>query len=242
MAAFAAGQSTALHVDIGFHRSSISIVEEGMLTKDSQIILNWGLTDIADIFIFLVRATRSLDLNPYRAGLALEFLLLKYADFELHFEDEATFTVTLFNHITKTWDDLILFKSDLVLAVNSIFQDGLFYGKSSRGVHRVILEFLARVPVEPRRRKLAISIILSGGLSYTPKMIYQFEDQLIRYIEKFNYHLDEVMVVDTFKIRNVVPFNLIWSGASVVSKLDSFEDTLISSHKYLGNVLFWIIF
>ena len=235
MAAFAAGQSLALHVDIGFERSTICIVEEGMISKDSLQILNWGLTDVVDVLIFLVRATRSLDLNPYRAGLALELLLLKYADFELQFEDEATFSVTLFNFETRNWDKLVLFKSDLVLATNSIFEDALFLGKASRGFHRVVLEYLSRVPLEPRRRKLAISLVLSGALSYCPKMIYQFEDQLIRYIERFNYHLDEVMVVDTFKIRNITAFDLVWSGASVVSKLDSFEDTLISSHKYLGN-------
>jgi actin-related protein len=234
MACFAAGLPLCLHCHIGYTSSYICIVEEGVIRPSSIQEINFGLKDVSDLFIYYVQQKRNVDLSVYNYGMIIPLLLMKQASFLLSEDEPSSFVVKLFNHKTREWDDVKLHRADMAIAVNAIFIDNAFFGKHHRSLHRIILEMLARLTNIDLQKKLAVSIVLTGFLSSNPKIIDRFEEKLIRYIEVHNYQLEEVMVIDVLTVRNLVPFNLMWNGGAILPKLDSFQDLLINSHKYLG--------
>jgi actin-related protein len=238
MACFSAGLPLCLHCHIGYTSSYISIVEEGVIRPNSIQEINFGLKDVADLFLFYVLRKRGIDLSDYDSNMTIPLLLLKYASFLSSEEEPSSYIIELFNYKTRQWDNVEIFRSDMAIAVNSIFIDNAFLGKHNRSLHRIILEMLARLTNVDLQKKLAVSIVLTGFLSSNPKIIDRFEEKLIRYIEVHNYQLEEVMVIDALTVRNLVPFNLMWGGGAILPKLDSFGDLLINSHQYLGRCFF----
>ena len=234
MACFSAGLPLCLHCHLGYTSSYISIVEEGVIRPNSIQEINYGLKDVADLFIYYVSQKRGIDMSVYDHNMTISLVLMKYAPFLLTEDEPASYMIRLFNYKTKKWDDVELLRYDMAIAVNSIFADNVFYGKHNRSLQRIILEMLARLTNLDLQKKLAVSIVLTGLLSSNPKIIDRFEEKLIRYIEVHNYQLEEVMVIDVLTVRNLVPFNLMWNGGAILPKLDSFQDLLINSHQYLG--------
>lgn len=239
MACFAAGLPLCLHCHIGYESSYINIVEEGIVRPDSIQEISLGVKDIVDLLVFYVFRKRGVDLSPYNSGLSLVLVIMKFASYALREDDAPTYTIELFNFHTQTWDKVQIFRADLSVVVNSIFIDNAFLGKHNRSLHRIILEKLSRLTNIELRKKLAVSIVLTGFLSSNPQIIDRFEEKLIRFIEVNNHPLEEVMVVDALNVRNLIPFSLMWNGGAILPKLDSFNGLLINSHKYLGGVCVW---
>lgn len=233
-ACFAAGLPLGLHCHVGFASSYIAIVEEGVIRPASTQEVDFGLRDLADLLQFYVLRKRGLDLSVYDRGLTLPLLLVKHATFLLSEDDPGSLEVRLFSRASRKWERVRLFRADLAVVANSVFADNAFLGKRNRSLHRTILEMLARLTNLDLQKKLAVSIVFTGFLSANPKALERFEEKLIRHIETHNYQLEEVMVVDALTVRNLVPFSLMWSGGAILPKLDSFQDLLINSHKYLG--------
>ena len=236
MACFAAGLPLCLHCHIGFESSYISVVEEGVIRPSSIQEINFGLRDVVDLFLFYVLRKRGVDLTVYDRGFTFPLIFMKYASFLISEDEPTGLVIRLFNCRTRAWDEVQLYRSDMAIVVNSIFVDNAFHGKLNRSLHRIILEMLARLTNLELQKKLAVSLVFTGLLSSNPKVIDRFEEKLIRHIEAHNYQLEEVMVVDALTVRNLIPFNLIWNGGAILPKLDSFQDLLINSHKYLGRL------
>lgn len=234
MTAFGAGSPLCYHTHFDWTTSFCTIIEEGIFKY--KININWGIKDIIDLLLFYIMMKRNLDLSPYFTYQVFELIFLKYSSFGMNFEEKDQIPLKLFNYQTKTWDVVILHKSDLVVVLNSIFIDSVFLNKNQNSIQKTILSELEKINDQAYKKKLAVSISVTGLISSVPKMIDLFEENLIRYVDRNNLSLLEIMVIDSLTIRNIPPINLSWVGASILPKLESFDEVMFTSHQYLGKL------
>ena len=239
LACFANCVPIAMWIDLGYTKTTLVAVEEGVQISETVTIVDVGIRNILGFFAETLESKRGVTISNYDTGELLERLLTSFGAFtfdqqiveEKQEEFQKLLKLNLRNRTTNQIDDITFSRDDLLLALNSIFYEQESYKCAT--LDKAVYDFLSKIPSEELRPKYLLSMVLTGGIAELKGFVSEFEDRLINRLVAENSPIEEVAVID-MSSRGIFKNEAVFQGACILPKLECFNDLLVLTSSYLG--------
>lgn len=243
MAFYGRNCSLGAFVDIGFTKSCLAGVDEGIQIRDSLLVGDLSIKTIRDVWRAILKLKRNLNIDEFDFGGLEDLLWEKCACFSnnpVHVVETEivkttpnvkSFRVKLeYFDRPDTFTDIVFYTEDFILALNFIFEKSEL---NSIPLDKQILDWVQKLPSEANKAKIVSNLVVSGGLSDIPGFAHLLEEHLIELITIENAAFTAAGVCTENK--EVGRYECPFVGGCVVPKLDSYIEIVIFTDKYLAN-------
>jgi len=121
--------------------------------------------------------------------------------------------------------------------LNQIFNEyeGMVEDSNVISIDELICWSVSRIPDVDARKKMANNILLIGGGSQLRALSDELQDRVIDKIHLFDSTVEHIDCIDVSS-KEVIPSDVSWAGATILSKIEGLKDLWITRSKYLGEI------
>lgn len=231
LSSYCNSSNASLIVDFAPFQTRVCVVEEGNIIQNTQKIVNFGIEDF-DYILYLHLQSRDYKFidNVYSNKMKDLIEYIRFYIGYFHNEDnieEEYFYLKFENNIYPINIQDILFPYYIIFyEINCLKKQPL---------QITIFESLCEVKNNEIKKKAADNIIFTGGISFSKGSDFLIEDYLINHIASVNDDVEQVHMIDLYNEKDIINYDTVWIGLSIIPKIDSFEEFIIYRNKYIGN-------
>jgi actin-related protein len=235
MCAFANCLASGLFLDIGYTKTTIVAVDEGIPIDETLTVLDFGIQNIVQIYERILATKRNIIAGEFEPPTVWESILPALGRFNYDVEEEDADKIILRKAkllLKRVEDDeateFMLNLDDTVVALNSMFLEipELKLGP----LDQAIVDSVFKVQSDELRKKLFLNIMLSGGFAGVEGLTSEVEN---RVIEKVPDDIEEVAVMEP-QAEEINQTQAPFIGGTILPKLDSYSDVLVKRDVYMG--------
>lgn len=259
MVSFANCLSSGVVLDVGYTKTTIVAVDEGVAIDESLVTLDFGIQNILQAYEAILAQKRNIDVSEFEPRTLAEDLLMRYGRFNYELDDEQgseeeskagdsgdknNAANTPANGPTQPIlrKAKVLLKrkdeeepSEFLLNLDDmVVALNLMFAEIPDIAHlpldQTINDAVYKIPSEELRKKLFMNLVLAGGLADLPGFSKELESAMI---DRVPEEIEEVGVVES-ESDGMSKKESAFQGGCIVPKLDSFAEILIKRDVYLG--------
>lgn len=235
MCAFANCLASGLFLDLGYTKTTIVAVDEGVPIEETLTVLDFGIQNIVQIYERILATKRNITASDFDPPSVWESILPALGRFNYDVdEDEADKIILRKAKLLlkmKEEDEpteFMLNLDDTVVALNAMFLElpELKLGP----LDQAIVDAVFKIQNDELRKKLLLNIMPSGGFAQVEGLTTEIEN---RVIEKVPDEIEEVAVMEP-QSEEINQTHAPFIGGTIVPKLDSYPDVLARREVYMG--------